>query len=608
MAQIAFKGNILTAKRIAIYALLFVLLMGALCYLYFWHWSYPLFQLIGPWQGSLLIVQLMIAAVGVLAATHFLYSRLFPDRVQLEFDKDRLLVDDGKVSMHIPLNQLKRISFFYLGQYLNRITIYAKTKHYLNVGGILKGLPETQFEPFVKQLRNRLQKDFSFEVAQRNFQAEKVNNLTYDLYAPTYDLTGKRKNYKRWIVVGVVSWLMVCGLGVYAVVLWKDDGSVLVDGTHYGRSQFSQYENKVYYLDAGKGDFELEGADANSFTPFTYGNEVGTEMGCDNRTVYWGYQPIAGLDRDKAVYLGRNYIRDDKQVFYKNIPIEQADLPTFRSVDHTFNTLILAYATDKNHVYYQQFALAGMQPKQVRFFDDVTDVVADSSYVYFKNNRLEGLEGRMVDVRKLDQHLVYSTDHQAAHFVNDLAFPEFVADHIWGIKKTVHLPHLQLLQEKNRSSAHLLFSDSRRMYYYDEERESFYPIKTFEQPLKLRKVGDRIFTDGTYVYFTERARLGVRGRSGSSRPVGVRTTLYRLAQVSPVHFKKVEQGEGYEIFSDGEHRYISIHDYGNHFRVTSGLYYLSATAVDNVHSLTREDLSDISRKEKIFHINSRNKY
>ena len=83
MAQIAFKGNILTAKRIVLYALLFVLLMGALCYLYFWHWSYPLFQLIGPWQDSLLIIQLAGAAVGVLAATHFLIEfQLYPIRKQ----------------------------------------------------------------------------------------------------------------------------------------------------------------------------------------------------------------------------------------------------------------------------------------------------------------------------------------------------------------------------------------------------------------------------------------------------------------------------------------------------------------------------------------------
>src|SRR5690606_29865117 len=115
-------------------------------------------------------------------------------------------------------------------------------------------------------------------------------------------------------------------------------------------------------------------------------------------------------------------------------------------------------------------------------------------------------------------------------------------------------------------------------------------------------------TDGTHGYFTERARLGVRSRSGSSRSVGVRTTPHRVAQVSPAHFKKLEQGEGYEIFSDGEHRYLSIHDYGNDFRVTSGLYYLSATTVDNVLRLTREDFSDISRKEKIFHINSGNNY
>src|SRR5690606_2000388 len=161
MAQIAFKGNILTAKRIAIYALLFVLLVVALCYLYFWHWSYPLFQLIGAWQDSLLIVQLFVAALGVLAATHFLFNRLFPSRVHLQFDEQQLLVDDGQISLHIPLNQLERISFFYRGQHLNRITIYAKTKHYLNVGGILKGLPEAPFEPFVKQLRNGLQKDFS---------------------------------------------------------------------------------------------------------------------------------------------------------------------------------------------------------------------------------------------------------------------------------------------------------------------------------------------------------------------------------------------------------------------------------------------------------------
>lgn len=456
--NVIFKGNILTATRIAIYALLFIALLAALCYLYFWHWSYPLLQLIGSWQDSSVILQVLIGSLAVLALTHFLFSGLFPNEVQVQLDGQQLLVHDRFLFISIPLSELKRVNFLYRHQQLCRITIYDKKRRYVNVGDIIRGLSEAQFQPFIGELKSTLQKKFSFEVSETYQQASKMNNRLYDLYVPAYDLKGKRKKNKRWIIAGIFGWLAVVGLSVYSLILWMDDS-----------------EN------------------------------------------------------------GR--------------------------VHHN---------------------------------------------VHDQDTLMSGLDSDGLDIRKIDQYLLYSTDHQSRHFVNDIAFPDRVVDPIWGRKSTVDLSHLRLIQEKNSSSAHLIFFDGRRMYYYDEKQKAFYCIKTFPRQLTLRKLGERIFTDGTHVYFTERRRLGTRHRSGSLNSIGIQTTLYRLKNVLTTNFKKVENGDSYEIFSDGERQYVSVHGYGNRLSISSGLYYLVAGQVDNVYSLTKTDLADIHQKEKIFHINSRN--
>lgn len=604
METITFKGNLLTTKRIVIYVLLFATVLALLTYVYFTYWSAPLFQLIGAWQDATLIPQLALAAICVLVSTHFLFSQMFKKEVQLQLLEKKLLIKNGRKNLSVQLSDLKRINFVYRNEQLCRITIHTSTKYYLNVGDIFKGLPQADFKPWVGILKKLLQKEFSFKEDVNKVAVSKANTAIQELYDPSYDLKAKRKNYKKWLFGGLVIFLSVVVAGIYILVRLKA-GGINIHGEDYGNSEFSMDQKKVYYLDVGNGYFELAGADAATFSPFTFGNEYGIEMGRDNRFVYYGNHKIAGINRKKAVYLGRNYIRDDKKVFYTNIPVPHADVHTFRSVNSSYNTLAFTYATDTGNVYYRQYRLEKLVPAQLRFYDNVLSVAADSNHVYYKNRLLDGLNGSNAQVRKIDNHMVYATDGASKHFVNEVVFPDCVPDNIFGTVN-VNRPTLRLLQEKNSGSAHLLFYDSHHMYYYDEGRQEFLHAKSFKKELHIQGLGERVFTDGAYIYFTERRKLGLRSRGGGYNAIGEQTTVYRLKGIAAGKFKKIKTGDGYEIFSDGKKQYISIHNYGNRINVMSALYYLKVQDVDLADNIKKQDIDVITDKDKIFWINSRN--
>lgn len=602
MNQIKLAGYLFTAGRIFIFVIVLLCVMSMLVYVYFKYLSYPLFQLIVSWQDSTLILQIAGETLLGIWITHRITNIFWGKGLVLETQQQELKIQSGIQRLSVPFRQIKRISYAHQNNLLNRITVIGPKTYYIQVGTLFKGLPSETLQPFIKNLNDVLLSDYSYNQKLVKTPHNKVVNEVHHIHAPDYDLDKKVKRKRIGIAAGITVWLAVVGLLVYILML--GDG-LMINGEDYGNSQYEQYENKVYYLEIGDGYFEVEGADAKHFQPYVFGNEHGTEMGRDNNHVYSGVNKIAGIDVDKSIYLGKNYIRDDHNVFYKTTGIKGADARSFHSVATDYNTVKFTYATDTQHVYYREHVLDKLNPRQIRLFDGVLDHIADSSYIYFENILLHGLKGSVAYVERIDNQLSYATDDRALHFINGIALPATVSDNIIGFRKT-NAAHMRLLLKKSSGSAHMIFHDGKGIFYFDEAKQQYFHVKNLSG--QFRKLDDRIFTDGQSIYFTERRRLGTRRRSGSLNVIGVQTRLYKLKDVSAKDFKWIRKGDKFNVFTDGKQQYISVHDYGNRVSILSSLYVLHNDAVQTSSEIRSDDIRLITHKEQVLHINSRNNY
>ncbi len=100
---------------------------------------------------------------------------------------------------------------------------------------------------------------------------------------------------------------------------------------------------------------------------------------------------------------------------------------------------------------------------------------------------------------------IYTTDGKN-QYVNDIKFPLKVDNIFWGTT-TADLDHLKILQKPSDNRHHILFSDSKSIYYYDEQRKSFVSATNIAD---LTPFSESIFTDGQLIYYTETKPIKTR--------------------------------------------------------------------------------------------------
>lgn len=151
--------------------------------------------------------------------------------------------------------------------------------------------------------------------------------------------------------------------------------------------------NKVFFRDS-----EVDGADAASFTPTSYGSAH------DNFAKYSFSKRIAKAVNKKLTHLFGDYFKDDKYIYYKNLPIPGADNNSFQGVSfeneedadsNTKSAAENAYAKDARRVYYEGKPIDGVDP-------------ASFTLMEYKNEKeTEAFEAAQLDIYAKDNTKVY---------------------------------------------------------------------------------------------------------------------------------------------------------------------------------------------------------
>ena len=542
-----FKGQLLTKKYLVSYVIISLItftLVFALYYFIVYDLLFQLFNLVisGPTSLMMLIVPPILIW---LYLSFVLASFYYPKTVTISLDEAVFDIEFGKTKIQIPFQEITEIMFVKRSGLWDRITIKTDRTIHINIGTIFKGVEIPEMEAILVRLKNVLSKRYQLYYY-ANTAIE--NNHTFSFSKKEFGETRKNLIVKLSLVGATVFAVIIIAVAI--IISSKAGGDSLLHAQGIGKSVFATYNGKVYALKVGDGHFELKGVDINTFKPFVFDREYGTLLGKDEKNVFASDEKLVGIDVNNAAYLGLSYIKDAKHVFYKTLKVDGADVATFKSLKHSagFNTPGFKYATDKSKVYYKNLVVKFANPNTVSSVDRTFDYIKDNRNAFYRTQVLPNVNVRNFYAVETNYQIVYASDGKK-HFVNGMQFPPIVNNKLFGTTN-VDTSNLVILQKAVGNSRHLLFSDNKAIYYYDDYQNEFICADNLPE---IRPLNDGGFTDGQSYYFTQTVNLLSR-KYGSS---GSQTTIYKT-NFDAKNLAIFHRLEGSTIYKNGNDYYISI--------------------------------------------------
>lgn len=275
----------------------------------------------------------------------------------------------------------------------------------------------------------------------------------------------------------------------------------------YPYSRYCSSEGKIYFNKPGAGYFWVKDADLATFQPLKDVSYRG-DMGKDSHYVFFKADKVAGMNPATTAYLGNNFCRDGRKVFYANIEIKKADA-------NSFAHLRTYYAFDKNHLYYKQNIVSWADVNslhQVEYGPDgyaqVDEYICDEKNVFFRGVKITGanpLRFKVLNPPDGQYQSQYAFD--GSHYFND--------QYIISAEK--HSPEnggLKLLSLDGDFGWHAIFHSGTDFYCYDHQRHELVSLGRLDNTAPLTRIDRGIYTDGKHVYFT----FGKWNKTGGRMP------------------------------------------------------------------------------------------
>lgn len=516
---VTFKGQLLSRTYIFSYVVIslvtFMLVFG-LYYFKIYDLLFQLFNLVITGPASLMMV-IVPPIFFWLYLSFLLASFYYPKLVSISLSDDDFKIEFGKTKIQILLQDITKAMFVKRNEKWDRIIIKTDKTTHINIGSIFSGITIPEIDEILNRAKKVLTKRYELYYTANTAVA---NNFSFTLSR------NKPKSVAKKLVINLTIAFFAIGIPVSVAIflMTRDDGGKnLLQSKSYGSSYFVRDNGKVYALKMGDGYFELKGADIRTFKPLHFEREYGSLTGKDKNNVFAVDKKIEGIDVNHVQYLGLGFTKDLENVFFRTQKISEADVESFQSLKHSsgFNTLAFTYATDTNHVYYREMIVQGANPKTVSSVDKTFDYIKDDRNAFYRSTMLPYVNVKNFHAVKTNYQIVYASDGRK-HFVNGLQFPAVVNNKFWGTTG-VDTSRLVILQKAKADVRHLLFSDGKAIYYYDDEKLEFICAEHLPD---FKPLNDDQFTDGKFVYFTKSGNLATR-KTGS---YGSQTNIYSITK------------------------------------------------------------------------------
>ena len=322
----------------------------------------------------------------------------------------------------------------------------------------------------------------------------KTNNLD--------DLFKKKKTsntlFYLKIVIVIFAFLMPLGTIYYMGKVDNNTYEIETNGKQYGKSDFFEYQGKVYSFGLS-GDMEvLKNVDVATFKALEIRDSHIRNIGLDRKFVYLGNIVIPDLNPNKLKVIGNGYYTDGTTSYFLS-PFSEFDKKSsnyiypYKKIENTKNLKALdnfeLFAVDGDNVYYKGEILNNADLNTLEIIDKNAEYFADKENVYYKSN--------ILPIKNSGKLKIVSSEHGDKFLYDEVNGYVFIEDYSFDREKAPY----KVIGNNGTTLYNLIFIAKDGIYYYDNQKKQ--QLKAGDNIFigNIEEISPNVFTDDKNIYY-----------------------------------------------------------------------------------------------------------
>ena len=316
------------------------------------------------------------------------------------------------------------------------------------------------------------------------------------------DLFKKKKtsntSFYLKIVIVIFAFLMPLGTIYYMGKVDNNTYEIETNGKQYGKSDFFEYQGKVYSFGLS-GDMEvLKNVDIATFKALEIRDSHIRNIGLDRKFVYLGNIVIPDLNPNKLKVIGNGYYTDGTTSYFLS-PFSELDKKSsnyiypYKKIENTKNLKALEnfelFAVDGDNVYYKGEILNNADLNTLEIIDKNAEYFADKENVYYKSN--------LLPIKNSGKLKIVSSEHGDKFLYDEVNGYVFIEDYSFDREKAPY----KVIGNNGTTLYNLIFIAKDGIYYYDNQKKQ--QLKAGDNIFigNIEEISPNVFTDDKNIYY-----------------------------------------------------------------------------------------------------------
>ena len=367
----------------------------------------------------------------------------------------------------------------------------------------------------------------------------KTNNLD--------DLFKKKKtsntSFYLKIVIVIFAFLMPLGTIYYMGKVDNNTYEIETNGKQYGKSDFFEYQGKIYVFTLNDGMQELKNVDIATFKALEIRDSHIRNIGLDRKFVYLGNIVIPDLNPNKLKVIGNGYYTDGTTSYFLS-PFSELDKKSsnyiypYKKIENTKNLKALdnfeLFAVDGDNVYYKGEILNNADLNTLEIIDKNAEYFADKENVYYKSN--------LLPIKNSGKLKIVSSEHGDKFLYDEVNGYVFIEDYSFDREKAPY----KVLGNNGTTLYNLIFIAKDGIYYYDNQKKQ--QLKAGDNIFigNIEEISPNVFTDDKNIYYFSAYNVTTATKKSIGELISKNTDICYL-----------DKKEGWEKVADIKEGYVA---------------------------------------------------
>ena len=300
------------------------------------------------------------------------------------------------------------------------------------------------------------------------------------------------------IVIVIFAFLMPLGTIYYMGKVDNNTYEIETNGKQYGKSDFFEYQGKVYSFGLSGNMEVLKNVDIATFKALEIRDSHIRNIGLDRKFVYLGNIVIPDLNPNKLKVIGNGYYTDGTTSYFLS-PFSELDKKSsnyiypYKKIENTKNLKALdnfeLFAVDGDNVYYKGEILNNADLNTLEIIDKNAEYFADKENVYYKSN--------LLPIKNSGKLKIVSSEHGDKFLYDEVNGYVFIEDYSFDREKAPY----KVLGNNGTTLYNLIFIAKDGIYYYDNQKKQ--QLKAGDNIFigNIEEISPNVFTDDKNIYY-----------------------------------------------------------------------------------------------------------